>query len=256
MRALILFGLLSSSAFAQSAFEGTWKMSLANATVDSLNTYSVDGGIFECRSCVPRLSIKADGQDHPVKGSPYFNSASVKLTGDNTVEERRTKNGKLFASSKFVVSDDGKTLTTEWSNVSEDGKVTSGKYYEERVGEAPEGVGRISGTWKLSKVDSASDSATTFTFKLGNGGLSMTDLTGDSYTAKFDGKKYPYLGDPGITDVSLKKLGDDVIEETDFRKAKIVSVARMTVAADGKTMQIEIDDQLHQAKSTWSADKQ
>ena len=39
---------------------------------------------------------------------------------------------------------------------------------------------KVSGTWKPDKIESASDTATTFTFKVIDGGLSMTDLTGAS----------------------------------------------------------------------------
>ncbi len=57
------------------------------------------------------------------------------------------------------------------------------------------------------------------------------------------------MGDPGTTSVSLKRIGDS-IEETDKRDGKVVSVAKMTVSADGKTMTIAVDDKLHGTTST------
>ena len=84
----------------------------------------------------------------------------------------------------------------------------------------------------------------------------MSDPTGDSYTAKLDGKDYPYKGDPGTTSVSLKKIDDNTIEETDKRNGKVISVARMTVGPDGKTMKLAVDDKLHNATMNWTADKQ
>jgi hypothetical protein len=55
--------------------------------------------------------------------------------------------------------------------------------------------------------------------------------------------------------VSLKRI-DDSIEETDYRDGKPVSVSKMTVSADGKSMTIEVDDKLHGTKSTYYASKQ
>ena len=63
------------------------------------------------------------------------------------------------------------------------------------------------------------------------------------------------MGDPGTTSVSLKRIGDS-IEETDKRDGKVISVGKMTVSADGKTMTIEVDDKLHGTKATYVAVKQ
>jgi hypothetical protein len=84
----------------------------------------------------------------------------------------------------------------------------------------------------------------------------MKDGTGDSYTAKFDGKDYPYQGDPGTTSVSLKKIDANTIEETDKRNGKVITVSRMTVAPDGKTMKIAVDDKLNNQTVNWTAEKE
>ncbi len=94
------------------------------------------------------------------------------------------------------------------------------------------------------------------TFKATDDGLSMTDLTGDSYNAKFDGKDYPYRGDPGTTSVSLRKIDANTIEETDKRNGKTISVTRMTVESDEKTMNVNVEDKLRNVTMKWSAKKQ
>ena len=76
-----------------------------------------------------------------------------------------------------------------------------------------------------------------------------------SYAAKLDGKDVPYVGDPGTTSVSLKRIGDS-IEETDKRDGKVISVSKMTVAPDGKTMTIVVADKLHGSTATYVAEKQ
>ena len=59
---------------------------------------------------------------------------------------------------------------------------------------------------------------------------------GQSYSAKFDGKQYPVTGDPGNTQVVLKKIDDRTVEETDYRQGKVVDEIQIAAAADGKTV--------------------
>ena len=75
-------------------------------------------------------------------------------------------------------------------------------------------------------------------------------------TAKFDGKDYPLKGDPGISSVSLKKIDDYTIEETDKRDGKVISVSRITVSRDGHSMKIEAEDKLHGTTARFDAAKQ
>jgi len=46
------------------------------------------------------------------------------------------------------------------------------------------------------------------------------------------------------------------MEETDKRDGKVISVARMTLSADGKGMTIAIDDKLHGTTMQFTAQKQ
>ena len=85
----------------------------------------------------------------------------------------------------------------------------------------------------------------TITFSATDDGLNMGDQLGESYTAKFDGKDYPYKGDPGITSVALKKIDTNTIEETDKRESKVIYITRMTVSADGRTIAVEVHDLLY-----------
>jgi hypothetical protein len=84
----------------------------------------------------------------------------------------------------------------------------------------------------------------------------MSDPNGNSYDAKFDGKDYPIEGDPGHTMVSLKRIGNDTIEETDKRDGKVVGVAHMAVSKDGKSIQVDYTDKLHGTKSAYTMEKQ
>ena len=56
------------------------------------------------------------------------------------------------------------------------------------------------------------------------------------FDAKFDGNFYPVEDDPAHTMVMLKLLDSNTVEQTNKREGKIVSVLRLTVAPDGKTI--------------------
>jgi hypothetical protein len=214
-------------------------------------------GMYQCKSCVPPIEVKADGQDQKVTGQPYFDSISVKVVDDRTIEETDKKNGKIVATSKMSVSADGNTLMFEFSDSSAtNADPVTGKGQSTRVAKGPAGSNAISGSWRTARLDTISDNGLSFTYKVTGDTLEMTSPTGQGYKAKLDGTEAPYLGDPGTTSVSVKKNGPKALEETDKRDGKVISVARMTVSADGTSMKIVADDKLHGTHSEITATKQ
>src|SRR5450755_2117156 len=249
MKKLRLFGLLialvvSVPAIAQSAFDGTWKFNLNDAQFPKKpDVYLLQDGMYHCKTCVPSVDVKADGQDQAVAGNPYYDTKAVKVVDDRTIEETNKKNGKTVTTSKMTVSADGKTAAFEFDDRSAtDSQPVTGKGEMIRVAKGPAGSHAISGSWRTTKIDSVSDNGTTFTYKVDGDTLNMSTPTGQSYSAKLDGTDSPFKGDPGTTSVSIKRLGKNSIEETDKRDGKVISVSRNTVAADGKTMNIAWSD--------------
>ena len=260
MKKFLLFLLLAVPVmmWAQSPFDGTWKVDLNKAKFPTKpDEYLLKDGMYECKTCKPELKVKADGQMQAVSGHPYFDMFMVKVVDDKHVEMASQKAGKAVGKSNLSVSDDGNTLTEAWTYYGNPtGGPVSGTSTSKRVGKAPGGANAISGSWKNEKQDVASNDALIFTFKSSGGdSMSYSSPTGQSYTAKLDGKQVPYVGDPGTTSVSLRRIGD-AIEETDYRDGKVISVTKMTVSPDGKTMTAEVDDKLHGTKATYIAEKQ
>ena len=243
--------------WAQSPFDGTWKIDLSKTKLPKKpDVLLLQNGIYECKTCAPPIKVKADGQFQPVSGNPYVDMMKVEVVDDRHVNSESQKAGKQMSTVKRSVSEDGNTLTEEWTyNGNPTGGPVSGTDTMTRAAKGPAGSNAVSGSWRESKSDVATADALLFTYKGGGDSLSMTTPTGQSYDAKLDGKDVPYVGDPGITSVSLKRIGDSV-EETDKRDGKVVSVAKMTVAPDGKTMTILVDDKLHGTTSTYIAEKQ
>ena len=250
--------LMPALAMAQSVFDGTWKVDMSTAKYPEKPTeYLLQDGMYHCKTCVPAIDVKADGQDQKVTGQPYYDTMSIKVVDDRTIEETDKKNGKTVATSKEWVSADGNTLLWDFTDSSAtNADPITGKGHATRVAKGPAGSHAISGSWRIAKMDALSENAMSFSYKVTGDSLTMTSPMGQSYTAKMDGTGAPYMGDPGTTSVSVKKTGPNTMEETDKRDGKVMSVARMTVSADGKTMRIVADDKVQGTTSEITAKKQ
>jgi len=243
---------------AQTTFDGTWKADLSTAQMPKKpDVFVLQDGMYHCKTCVPAIDVKADGQDQSVSNHPYYDTVSIKVIDDNTIEETDKKNGKTVATSKTAVSPDGKTATFEFKDSSAtNADPVVGKGESERVAKGPAGAHAISGSWRTTKFENISDNGITVTYKLVGDTLNMATPNGLSYSAKLDGTDSPYKGDPGTTSVSVKRLNKNVIEETDKRDGKVISVARMTLDSDGKTISVDFHDSLRDTDIKYVAKKQ
>jgi len=236
---------------AQSPFDGTWKFSVESTKLSEKSTMTLKDGVYACNSCDVKEGVKADGKDHPVAGSVFIDAKNVTILSDSAVVIVTKKSGKLVDSERVTVAADGKSVTFETTFVSASGQEGTNKAEAVLVAPGPSGAHKISGTWEVRKLVSASENSSLVTFTSTPNGLSMTDPMGNAWDAKFDGKDYPSKGDPGVTHVSLKKIDERTFEETDKRNGTIVGTMRATVSADGKTLSAEGKDPIH--NSSWSA---
>ena len=92
------------------------------------------------------------------------------------------------------------------------------------------------------------------TYKTSGDELTMSQPTGETYTAKLDGTDAPVKGAYGYDTVSLKKVNDHTIEETQKRNGNVVMVNTMTVG--GKTMKVTSDNKVTGRTNTYTATKQ
>ena len=204
MRKLLWIGLLVAfltpvSARAQTAFDGTWKFELSTAHFPNKpDVYLLQNGMYSCKTAFPQSKSKLMAKTRKSAGYPYFDTISVKIVDDHTIEQTNKKDGKVNGTSKTTVSPDGNTMTfvfTDSSNTNAD--PVTGKGEATRVAKGPAGANLISGSWRTTKLDNVSDNGLLVTFKVESDTLTMTTPTGQSYTAKLDGTEAPYKGDPG-----------------------------------------------------------
>lgn len=245
-----------ASSFAQSNFDGTWRTNMDQSKISPKpNVWSVNKGMYECSTCSPTISVKADGEDQPVTGQSY-DTISVREVDSKSIAITTKKSGKTMYDQTRTVSDDGNTLTikVEYHPKDSDQTISSEATFT-RLGKAAAGANETSGSWRINKVKETENGRTS-TFKSNGDELSFFTPTGESYTAKMDGKYYPVKGAYGWDSVSLKRIDDHTIQETDKRDGKVIEVLKMTVASDGKTMTTVATNTLTNRTSTYVAEKQ
>jgi hypothetical protein len=255
-RQVAVGGLLCAPFFAWAGpFDGTWKTQIDSIQFSPRpDVYELKDGSYRCESCVPPYTVKADGSDQPVREHNYYDAISIRVVDARTVQVNYKLAGRLIYEDKVVVSADGKTLDDNFLDHS-GAKDAVFDQVSLRVAAGAPGAHAISGSWRLSKVPEASDVGITLTYQMSSDGLQMSS-NGQSYDAHFDGKPVPVLNDPGKTTVTLKRLGERVIEETDWRGGKVNDVVRITVSADGGSLEVVDKDQLHDAVTTYTMKKQ
>jgi len=259
MKKLLLLAMVlftSATLFGQSPFDGTWMTKLDTAKFPTKpDKFTLTTNKYECLTCVPKVAVKPDGTDQKVAGHPYYDTVAVHVVNASAVEIIQKKEGKVMFTDTATVSSDGNTLTDKFTDNTGTQPVT-GEAVSTRVSPAPAGAHALSGGWRTSKVENMSSNGLTVTYQATADGLKMSDQNGNSYDAKFDGKDYPIKGDPGNTMVSLKRVGNDTIEETDKRGGKVVGVNRMTVSKDGKSIQVEYTDKERGTRTAFTMEKQ
>jgi hypothetical protein len=244
-----------AAALASSAFDGTWKVRPDSVkTTGKPDVMVVADGMFTCSSCVPEENVKADGTDQKVTGHAYFDTMAVTVLSPTSVQIIRKKAGKSTTDLTYSVSADGKTLTAKW--VDHTGAKTANQTLTStRVAAGPAGAHAISGSWQGGPVIAADEAASTIHLGMTADGFSL-NWNGQSYDAKFDGKEYPMVGDPGHTRVTLRKIDDNNVEETDYRMGKKTDEIHLAAAADGKTVAVSDKDVQLGQTTTFTLDKQ
>jgi hypothetical protein len=246
--------LAAAPLWAQTRFDGTWEMKMDTLQFSGApEEYFIANSEYQCLSCVPKVDVKADGTDQSAAGHEnYYDTIAVRVLDGRSVNFTFRKLGRPVALSKETVSPDGRTMLEEFQNLGGKESV-AGKAGFIRVGEAPAGSHALSGKWQMRSIRNDTQAGTLTTYRSIPNGLRISDGS-DSFEAKFDGKDYP-VGRDWLTTVSLTLVNQNTLEETDKHQGEIMTVSRMTLSKDGKTMGVESMDKQRGTTMTYTAEK-
>jgi hypothetical protein len=77
-----------------------------------------------------------DGKDYPVTGFQGADTVSIKRIDDKTIESEMKSGGKTVMTIRTVLSDDGKTRTSEWKGTNASGQTVDNTVVFRRTGGA------------------------------------------------------------------------------------------------------------------------
>ncbi len=253
----LVAGSTPFGAAAQSVFDGTWKTDIKTIDYPAKPVvYEIKGGLYECKSCAFKAQIKTDGKDQKIDGNPYADTMAVKIVDEYHIEVTSKKGGKVVTQSKFAVSTDKNSMVREYtSNSPNNAEVVKGATSFARVAYDKNGTNQVSGSWRAQKADKITDNGLKVTYKSEAAMMTMSQPTGESYSAKTDGTDAPYKGDPGVTSVSVK-VKKNTLEENYMRDGKPVSMAKMEVDATGKRARVDWINHLTKTNGNYTMVKQ
>jgi hypothetical protein len=220
---------------------------------------SLADGIYECPSCNPPYRVAADGREHSFEGHPRFEMLSVMVIDDRTVRVVGRRSGAISYQSTMVVAPDGNAMTETRTAAMKAGDVllpimtplvgeADGRRRPvlfrssaARIGSATAGAHLLSGSWKVVELDLLNHDEDT-TYRIASDSLTMSDRMGRSYTAGLDGAIAPYHGDPRFSGVSVRRIDERTIEESDLSGDAVIQLTRWQVDPDGRTMHVRFDD--------------
>jgi hypothetical protein len=234
--------LLPALSFAHSAFDGTWRPDPQRPSHPKTEVAVLADGTYECQTCSPPYTVKADGQDQSIADSPYYDSVNIAVVDARTITKTAKKDGRIVADTKITVSADGsrKSEVQTLIGVARVPIELTSTYSRVSAGKA--GSHLISGGWQMTELDVSNHIEDT-TFKVSGGALVMIDRMGRSFTAKLDGTPAVYKGSDEFNGVSVKLIDARTIEESDLNyDGKVVKISRWSLSADGQTMHARFDD--------------
>jgi hypothetical protein len=246
----------ATEASTAAALNGTWKADLASVAFEGRpDEYLLQGETYNCNTCIPPLSVAADGQYHAVADRPYYDSMMVKVLDDRTVEMRRRKGDQEVSSSTIQVSDDGTTLSVKFNDATTpNAPPVQGTSTARRVGAAPAGAHAISGQWNPDRVQDYSEDALNVTYRVEGNRVTMNSQ-GQSYTAEIGGPAVPIQGDTGGTTVAVTGEGANGLRETLTRDGQQVGIMTIVPDPDGRSSTFTSTDPRNGSKTTWVGNK-
>jgi hypothetical protein len=195
MKTLIVLLLLSPTSFGQSPFDGTWIYS--PPLQQNPAVYLLAKGMFRCSGCMAEMEVKADGDDHKVAETAYWDTLNVQRVDACTVVIIAKKAGKTMLTEVDAISPDGNTLSQVVKDTTEAETVTI-ETRNRRIKKGPEGSHAISGSWHAYRT-TRSRNGSVIKYKCTAEGFGAETPLGERFDARFDGKDYPVEDDPGRT---------------------------------------------------------
>ena len=211
-------------------FVGDWKLNPSQSKlVDHMKVESLGGNKYEFDLGGGPERIVADGTD---QAGAVGTMLSVTAEGPDTWKVVRKKDGRMLLTGNWKLSQDGNTLTDNYTEFDPKGSPSTTNYLFTRTAGGP----GFAGTWESTMPMTSS-----FVLQIrpyeGNG-LSFIRSPQDTRNLKLDGKDYPIEGHgvPQNSTSSARRVDERTLEITDKVNGKVTRTERRELSPDLKTL--------------------
>lgn len=227
----LLACLLSTMVWAAAdSFVGDWKLNPSKSKlIDRMTVESLGGNKYEFDLGGGPERIVCDGTDQPAVLGTML---SVTVEGPAAWKVVRKKDGKILLTGKWKLSQDGNTLSDDYTEFGPNGSPSTVNYLYRRTTAGP----GFAGTWESPMpIESA------FVLQIRpyeENGLSFIRSPHDTRNVKFDGMDYPDAGGhvaEGST-FSAHRVDERTLEITDKIGGKVTKTEQIQLSTDLKTL--------------------
>ena len=229
---LLLPCLLTVSLWAATdSFVGNWKLNPSKSKViDQMKVESPGGNKYAFDFGGGPERIVVDGTDQP---GVYGTMLSVTIAGSDTCKVVRKKDGRVLLTATWKLSQDGNSLTDNYTEFQPNGSQSTVKYLYKRTAAGP----GFTGSWEsMMPIDEA------FVLQIrsyeGDGLSFIRSSEVVTRNLKFDGKDYLNVdrnAAQGSTS-SARRVNERTLEITDKIKGKITRTEQVELSPDLKTL--------------------
>lgn len=214
-------------------FVGDWKLNPSRSkAIDMMKVQSVDTGTYAFDFGGGAETILLDGTDQPgISGT----TLSVTVEGPDNLKVVRKKDGRTLITAMWKLSQDGNTLSDDFTEFAPNGQVSFHmNYLYQRTADGP----GFAGTWESPMAMENIPSGMLQIRPYEANGLSFTHPSQVIRNVKFDGKDYPLMGH-GVAEGSTSsahRVDERILELTDKSDGKIRKTEQIELSPDLKTL--------------------
>ena len=231
---------------------GDWKVELDSAQFENDNRdFLLADGTWECKSCTPPYTVRTNGEWQAID-RPGADSQMVKIVDERTVTSASRLGDKEMGGATWTVSEDGQTMTVEFTDLSGDTPVNGTQTFT-RKSEAPEGAHALSGQWAAERMASLDDAGLTFSYGL-DGETFTSSGNGSSWSATLGGEPVAIEGSESNVMAAVERTGDNSFRQTFSRDGETLSTTELTV--EGNTLSGVSTDARDGSVVRWTATRQ
>lgn len=228
-----MFGTSVSWA-ANETFIGDWKLNPSRSKLtDVMKVESIGGNKYTFNFGGGPQTLVVDGTDQPGGNGTTL---SVAVEGPSNWKVIRKKDGRVLLTAIWDLSQDGSTLTDNFTGFNDNGSSYNVKYVYKRK---PGGSG-FAGEW-VSTSETVNSVVMLQVRPYEGEGLSFIEPSINiTRNVKFDGKDYPILGPnapPGATS-SIRRVNANALEMTIKIDGNVLYTQQIELSSDHKTLTV------------------